>query len=274
MRVCTLGDLLLDVIVQPSAPLAPGDDVVASTQIFAGGQAANVAAWIVDLGGSARLVGGRGDDASGRLAGAELTARGVELAGPVGGRTGVVVALIDPDRDRSMASDRGVAADLSAGALEPAWFAHCDRLHVSGYMLSSEPGAATAAEAARLARAAGARVSVSVDAASATLVAAVGRELFADRIAALEPELLFATTAEHAALDGWADAPTTVVKRGARGCTVLRAGESPCDHPAVAATAVDSTGAGDAFAAGWLLGGPELALAAAARCVATLGSMP
>jgi sugar/nucleoside kinase (ribokinase family) len=271
MRVCTLGDLLLDVIVQPSAPLAPGDDVVASTRIFAGGQAANVAAWIVELGGSARLVGGRGDDASGRLAGAELAARGVELAGPVGGRTGVVVALLGADRDRSMASDRGVAADLSAGELDPAWFADCDWLHVSGYMLSTEAGAATAAEAARLARDAGARVSV--DAASATLVGVVGCELFAGRIAALEPELLFATTAEHAALDGAAGAPTTVVKRGARGCTILRDGRAE-DHAAVAATAVDSTGAGDAFAAGWLLGGPELALAAGARCVARLGAMP
>ena len=59
------------------------------------------------------------------------------------------------------------------------------------------------------------------------------------------------------------------VKRGARGA---RFGDD--ERPRSPAEAVDTTGAGDAFAAGYLVGGPELALAAAARCVAQLGSMP
>ncbi|MEA2180527.1 MAG: hypothetical protein QOG77_3824, partial [Solirubrobacteraceae bacterium] len=114
MLVCTFGDLLLDVIVRLERPLVPGDDVVASTGLHAGGQAANVAAWAVALGGRARFVGSRSDDATGRLVRADLAARGVELAGPVGGRTGVVVAVVGRDRDRSMASDRGSAADPAA----------------------------------------------------------------------------------------------------------------------------------------------------------------
>ena len=60
-----------------------------------------------------------------------------------------------------------------------------------------------------------------------------------------------------------------MLKRGALGA---RFGE--LELPAVSAEAIDTTGAGDALAAGYLVGGPELALAAAARCVAKLGSMP
>ena len=66
MLVVTLGDLLLDVIVRTDE-LVPGDDRVAQTHVGAGGQAANVAAWVAALGGSARFVGKRGDDAAGSL---------------------------------------------------------------------------------------------------------------------------------------------------------------------------------------------------------------
>ena len=66
--ICTLGDLLLDVIVRLEQPLAPGADATARTTLSPGGQAANVAAWVAALGGSARVVAKRGDDDGGRLA--------------------------------------------------------------------------------------------------------------------------------------------------------------------------------------------------------------
>ena len=66
---------------------------------------------------------------------------------------------------------------------------------------------------------------------------------------------------------------TWVVKRGAGGCAVEN-GSGRVEHAAVPVDVVDATGAGDAFAAGYLLGGPKLALQAAARCVATMGAMP
>jgi sugar/nucleoside kinase (ribokinase family) len=271
MLVCTLGDLVLDVIVRLDGPMVAGDDVAASTRLFAGGQAANVAAWTVAYGGRARFLGRRGDDASGRLVAGDLEARGVELAGPVGGRTGVVVSVVGDDGDRSMASDRASSADLDAGGLDPDWFRGCDWLHVSGYTLAGEPGAGAAAEAARLAREAGARVSL--DVASATLVRAVGCERFTRRVATVAPELLFATESEHAALDSALRPGKLVVKRGAIGCRIVENG-TVTELPAVPATAIDTTGAGDAFAAGYLLGGPELALQAGARCVSTTGAMP
>src|ERR687884_349289 len=71
LRICTLGDLLLDVIVRLEQPLAAGDDAVATTRTGAGGQAANVAAWAAALGAEARWVGKRAQDAAGEPAAAE-----------------------------------------------------------------------------------------------------------------------------------------------------------------------------------------------------------
>ena len=150
MRLSTLGDLLLDVVVALESPLVAGDDQVAAIRTGAGGQAANVAAWAQTLGAQARYVGARGGDAAGELVARELSSIGVELAGPVGGRTGVVVSIAS-DGDRTMASDRGAAVGLQAHDLDPAWF-DCDVLHISGYSLLRDP-LATASVAARRTRA-------------------------------------------------------------------------------------------------------------------------
>jgi hypothetical protein len=120
VRICALGDLLLDVIVRVEEPIVPGADAAATTRAGAGGQAANVTAWAVELGADARFVGKRGDDAAGGLVSAELARRGVDVRGPVeSGRNGVVVSLVDGSGERTMLSDRGVAADLRADELEP-----------------------------------------------------------------------------------------------------------------------------------------------------------
>jgi sugar/nucleoside kinase (ribokinase family) len=270
-----VGDLVLDVIAQLHAELAPGDDVPADTRLHAGGQAANVAAWAAELGAGARCIAPLADDDAGRIIRAELAARGVELVGPPATRTGVVVSLVGADRDRSMVSDRGEPAGLETDAIDAAWLAGQDWLHVSGYLLSRAGGAGAAANAAEHARAAGARVSL--DASSAALIEQVGADAFRERAAILAPDVLFATEAEIAAMggDGAWPAPLTVIKRGAQGCTLHHDDGSADRHlPAVAATPVDATGAGDAFAAGFLVGGPQLALEAGARCVAGVGAMP
>jgi sugar/nucleoside kinase (ribokinase family) len=264
MLVCTLGDLLLDVIVRLDAPLAPGDDSTARTTLAPGGQAANVAAWAAELGARARIVAVRGGGEAGPIVERELEHRGVEVRGPHGERGGIVVSLVEPTGERTMASDRGSAPDLRADDLEDAWFA-CDALHVSGYALMRDPIAGAAVRAAAAARLRGARVSV--DLSSWTHVRTYGQTLrpALDRVA---PDTVFGNEREWEALGAFA-APTIVVKRGPRGITVQ--GDK---HPAVPADVVDTTGAGDALAAGFLVGGPELALDAAARCVATIGAMP
>jgi ribokinase len=265
--ICTLGDLLLDVIVRLDGPIAEDTDTYGRTRVGAGGQAANVAAWVVALGGQARCVGKRARDPAGRVVSAELADRGVELAGPEEeSGTGTVVSLAAPDGSRTMLTDRGVAAELRPEELDQAWFAGCEWLHVPGYSLVRGPIRDSALAAARLAP------RVSVDLSSTTAITAAGLEDFRESLATLAPRVVFANEAE-AELVGLIDAETVAVKRGARGCTVRREGRSE-ELAAVPAEAVDSTGAGDAFAAGFLVGGPALALEAAARCVSQMGAMP
>jgi len=140
--VSTLGDLLLDVIVRLEGPLVTGDDQVAVTSIGPGGQAANVAAWAAALGAQARFIGRRGDDPAAGIVSTALAERGVDVVGPAGGRTGVVVSLASGG-DRTMASDRGVAPDLRPQDLDAGWF-DCDVLHISGYSLLRETIASAA----------------------------------------------------------------------------------------------------------------------------------
>ncbi len=271
--LCTLGDLLLDVIVRLEQPLERGTDAAAMTRTGAGGQAANVAAWAASLGAEARFVGKRGNDPAASLAAGELARLGVTVFGPVAlGRNGVVVSIVGEDGERAMASDRGVAPTLSADELEPAWFDGCTHLHLSGYSLMSSPIDGAGRRAAALARAGGA--AVSADLASRRVIADFGPERLREVLRELGPEIVFANEEERKEL-GAATAPeaTWVLKRGAAGCAIERRGERS-EFPAAPADVLDTTGAGDAFAAGYLVGGVELALATAARCVSSLGATP
>jgi sugar/nucleoside kinase (ribokinase family) len=261
--IVTLGDLLLDVIVRLHQPLAEGADADATTRLGAGGQAANVAAWVAELGGQARLVGKRAADEAGRTATGALERYGVDVRGPiVEGRTGTIVSLVGLDGERTMASDRGVSPDLRADELDPEWFDD-EWLHLPGYSLLRSPIDEAALRAAGLAK------SVSVDLSSWSAIRDFGPERFRARIEELQPVVVFANEAEEKIIGGPMPGTMWIAKLGGRGA---RFGEEA--RPARSTETVDTTGAGDAFAAGWLLGGADLALDAAARCVAKLGSMP
>jgi len=267
LRICALGDLLLDVIVRLRGPIAPDTDTYGSTRVGAGGQAANVTAWAAALGAEARFLGKQARDGAGRVAAEELVRHGVELLGPeVESGTGTVVSLATPDGRRSMLTDRGVATSFAPEELDPRWLEGCDWLHVPGYSLVASPLAETTLAAAALAP------RVSLDISSTAAVSELGVARFRELVAGIGPSLVFATE-EEAAVVGTIEAETVVVKRGPRGC-LIRHGGTERAYGARPAEVVDATGAGDAFAAGFLLGGAELALEAAARCVATVGAMP
>jgi sugar/nucleoside kinase (ribokinase family) len=265
--VCTLGDLLLDVIVLTDGTAGPDSEGSVETRVGAGGQSANVAAWAAELGAESRFVGKRGNDGAAELIARELASRGVEVLGPVEeGRCGVVVSLVSPDGNRTMLSDRGVSPFLRAEELEVRWFGGCDWLHLSGYSLLRLPIEEAAAKATGAVQAQGGRVSV--DLATAAGIAEYGAARLLGRLELLRPDIVFANEGELAAIGGSVPG-TLVLKRGAGGFTA-----EGTDYAALPAAVVDTTGAGDALAAGYLLGGPELAADAAARCVALVGAMP
>ena len=194
---------------------------------------------------------------------ADLLRRAVDVLGPPPtGRNGVVVSLVDLDGSRTMVSDRGVAPELAQDELQPEWFESADWLHLSGYSLMGEPIGSAAERGAELAREAGARVSV--DLSSANLIREFGRERLAERLARIGPEVVFGNEDEHKELPVATEA--RIVKRGPDGASI-----DGRDLPALPGDVLDTTGAGDALAAGYLVGGPELAMEAAARCVAQLG---
>jgi sugar/nucleoside kinase (ribokinase family) len=261
--ICTLGDLLLDVVVRLDGAIAEDTDTYGRTRVAPGGQAANVAAWTAALGGRARFIGKRADDSAGVMLADELRRRSVDLAGPVEeSGTGTVVSVATPDGKRTMLTDRGIAPDFAPNELDPSWLEGCEWLHLAGYSLARPPIRETSLAAAVLAP------RVSVDLSSTAAIEAAGVDEFRGLLERIRPQVVFANE-EEAELVGRIESETLVVKRGAGGVVV--AGKGLEARPA---EVVDTTGAGDAFAAGFLLGGPELGLDAAARCVATMGAFP
>jgi sugar/nucleoside kinase (ribokinase family) len=268
MRVVSLGDLALDVVVRIRSEIARAADTPARISLSAGGQGANVAAWTAALGGDAAWLGKRATDAAGRMAASELQRRGVALLGPVADEGhGIVVSLVDPTGERSMFPDRGVATQLEPDELRSEWLA-CDHLHVSGYALTAEPAAAAAGRAVELARSGGARVSV--DLSSWSAIREVGPGRFRTLVASLAPDIVFANEEEDRVFGGALPGVAWIVKRGPRGCSFegVERAALPVDE------VVDTTGAGDARAAAVVLGGPDLALPAARRGVQRVGPMP
>jgi sugar/nucleoside kinase (ribokinase family) len=259
-----VGDLMLDVVLAPDVALERGTDVPGRVSFVQGGSAANTARWLGRLGARPSLVAAVGRDAGGRalvdaVRSDKVTARITRVAGARTGRIGVMVS---PDGERSFVADRGAADLLDPAELQAAWFADADAVHLPAYSLLGEPLGGAGRRAVELAREAGA--AVSVDLASIGPLLAKGRRAARTLVGEVAPDLLFATAAEaeaflgRYAVEGLLEvAAVAVVKRGAKGATVLaRDGDERLrfEVATVPVAALDTTGAGDAFDAGFLVG--------------------
>ena len=146
---------------------------------------------------------------------------------------------------------------------------------MSGYALLRTPDPQRVVETAAVARAHGTRTAL--DLSSASMVEDFGADAFSALCAALRPSVVFATDAEwatSAGAFGVGGSTTLVLKHGPRGATFAQAGRAGGAGRPSRAPVVDVTGAGDALAAGYLVGGRDLAMRAAARCVAGRGAQP
>ena len=218
-----------------------------------GGSAANVAAFAGAL-VPARFIGCVGTDPAGDMLCAELAGRGVDVRVQRRGRTGTIVVLVDGDGERTMYPDRGAAAELAG--VPAAWLDGAAFLHVPSYGFAAEPAASAVLGLVSDAGQAG--VPVSVDASSVGMICEYGVGRYLDLVDAVRPAVFLANADEARLLD--VSRPqfaksTVVVKDGARDATVLVPGEAARAVPVPPAPAArDSTGAGDAFAAGFLAG--------------------
>ena len=244
--LAVVGDLVEDVVVWLSGPVRHGSDTPSRVFRSRGGSAANVTAAAAPY-VPTRFLGCVGADPLGDRLVASLAAAGVAVRAQRRGRTGTVVVLVDPDGERTFLTDRAAAADLA-----PVPAADLDGvglLHVPAYGLD---GGRTAGSVRALLQIAGARgLPVSLDASSWAVLRSIGD--VAELVRRTRPLVLFANSDEARELPLPLPGTTVVVKDGPRPTTVLLADGGTLTVPVPPVDGVrDSTGAGDAFAAGWL----------------------
>jgi ribokinase len=262
-RVICVGHVNWDVTLRVDRlPEPDGESVIEDRRTAGGGSAANAAVGLVGLDTPTTLLGSVGIDEHGRSARRELVAAGVDC-GPLvvtdEGPTAVKYLVVDPAGEVMVLSRGGANEAFSVDDLPTRALADAEHLHLT----SQDPG--TAAELARRARAEG--LTVSID---------PGRRVtdrdFDAAIAAAD--LVFLNDREAASGYGGdlvADGRTVVVKHGPEGAEIRRETTAPTVHEGFPVESVDTTGAGDAFAAGFLasrLGGADddRALAVANAC--------
>lgn len=247
-----LGDLVEDIRVTPTGPIRAATDTHARVVRTRGGSAANVATAAAAIDGRARFIGQVGADAVGAAMAATLDEAGVELAGHRGGRTGTVVVLVDPAGERTMLTDRGSAHELSDPS--PNWLEGLHTLHVPAYSLVTEPLATTASTLIAWARAR--TICVSIDLSSTAAIAAYGIDAFVALVVGHAPTVVFGNADEaaavHGRLDPVIDAGGTIVVHGADEASAHHPGGTIVVPTTPLASVADTTGAGDAFAAGFL----------------------
>jgi ribokinase len=275
-RVVVLGEVMLDVVAFHEGPLAIASDTPARIRLRPGGAGANTAAWLARAGVDVTLIARVGADDAANLALSSLD--GVDLsveADPVL-PTGTCVVLVSPGGERTMLPDPGANTALSAEHLPSEVFADQNILHVSGYSLMRPGSRGAALTAMDQARDAG--MLISVDPASAALL--IDDPAFLHR--ARPVDLLLPNADELAALGG--DVPGVkefAVKLGRDGAYWSDGLRKVAAKAVRVDEVMDTTGAGDAFAAGFLSvwpGDREAALAAgaslAAQAVAQEGGRP
>ncbi len=288
-KILCIGDLAVDVISQLKEPINYGNDTASRISSHPGGQAANVATWITRTHSKAQLVARVGNDPVGFALISDLDKYGVEHMNLMhsGRPTGVVVILVDSNGERTMFPDNGANADLEVSDLPP--LADVDGVYVSGYALLDFRSREAVLSMITKIKAAGKPIYFDPTTTGAMKIVSRDEVLswvkLMDGILLNSEEALYlgdAKDVETAEKNLTAYTPLVVIKLGSRGAMAVYK-DTIAKVSAVTTNVVDTTGAGDSFAAGfipkWLeTNDLEAALSAgtalAAKCVATVGARP
>jgi len=289
-RVLCLGDIMLDVTAVVGAPISQGVETRASISTQGGGAAANVASWLAVSGTSAHLVARVGDDAAGQAVLSELDKYGVAHSHTVisGAKTGVVIVLVDALGERTMFPDSGANSGLNLKDLPP--LLGFTAVYLSGYPLVNPNSREGALDILRFVKDQG--LPVIFDPSTVGVLLEVGliqaRNWLSlvDVVILNEEEAHFLSGKKNpvaAAAELLKLSPLVVIKRGGNGAMAQARGSALVQVPAIEVEVSDTTGAGDAFAAGFIrswIAGSDLTDALkggailAARCVSHVGSRP
>jgi sugar/nucleoside kinase (ribokinase family) len=289
-RVAVVGDAMMDVSARIDSDIAYASDTPARITLQPGGSGANTAAWIGSTGLAVSFVGAVGQDGFGRAISTHLTGHGVtcRIHEVPDQPTGTCIVIVDGSGERTMFPDPGANSYLTPETVRSALAENVDHVHLSGYALLNPASRAAGLAAIDAARTQG--VTLSLDPASAGPLAAC-RDLVTEALARVD--ILLANAAEAAVLAGTDDperaldllleiVPLVVIKLGPLGA-VAATRDQRVELSARTVDVVDTTGAGDAFAAGFLpawLSGATLndavsaATAMAARAVGRVGAGP
>lgn len=293
MNVLCIGDVMLDVIARINVSpqkINYGSDTASRISTSSGGAAGNVASWLTRTDARSTIVSHVGDDPAGAAIVAEFDSLGVNHGDLVipGETSGVVVVLVDSSGERTMFPDKGANSRLTLADLPD--LSHFQAVYISGYALLNP--LARDGVLAMIAKIKADSLPIYFDPASVGAMKDVSdKELHAwfsmmDVLFLNEEESIYLTGSVdiERALDYLLDfSQVVVIKRGSAGAIAKVRGFDSISVPAIAKSIVDTTGAGDSFAAGFiasflqshdltaaLLAGSELA----AGCVAIVGARP
>ena len=290
LKILCIGDIMLDVTVLLNRPIVEGLETRAKISTQGGGAAANVASWLSHNKTPAYLVTRVGSDSAGQTLLAELDAYGVEHSNSVipNMNTGVVIVIVGADGERTMFPDSGANSGLGLSDLPD--LAQFSAVYLSAYSLINPQSRAGILEIISKIKAAGLRIIM--DPATVGVLMEVGVKAandwlsFVDCIILNEEESYFLTGKKNpidAAGELLKSVNTVVIKRGSNGALGQTRGGQLVQLEAKQTTVVNTTGAGDAFAAGFisvwakngeLLEALESGIDLAAKCVALIGARP
>lgn len=288
--IVALGDLLLDITCRTQALVLSGTDCSVQAGVSPGGSAANFAVWAARLGAEVGLIAKVGDDVLGRALLQDLEREGV-VSGVVVGHstTGMTVLIADQRGEHIMLAARGATSELQVADLDWALLDRADVLHVTAYSFFEESPRQAALAAMQHVKSRGKLLSL--DPSACDYLQRLGGQAFFDL--AQKVDFLFPNLDEGRVLTGEQTPervlrcllqhfPVVALKLGPDGA-LAGSGAQIVHSQGFAVPVVDTTGAGDAFAAAFMvtwLNQHNLAAAAqegnrvAARVVQVAGTRP